>query len=170
MVDYGKIKVLVLDVDGVLTDGGIIVGTDGSEMKKFNSLDGHGIKMWQRAGNIAAFLSGRTSAPTEQRARQLEVEYCLQECHDKLVAFNKLAADIGVDFLEIAYIGDDLPDLPPMRAAGFSAAAANAVEEVRKSADYVTKRRGGDGAVREVIEYLLKRSEKWEVLMQRYIQ
>ena len=170
MVDAGKINVLVLDVDGVLTDGSLMIHGDGSESKTFNTVDGHGIKLWQRAGNTVAFLSGRESAPTGQRAMQLGVAYCFQNCHDKLGVLDKLVSELGVDFSQVAYIGDDLPDLPAMRAVGFGVAVANAVDQMKHNADYVTKCCGGDGAVREVIEYLLKKSGKWDALIERYVQ
>ena len=167
--DLSRIKLLVLDVDGVLTDGAIIINDDGSESKCFNSLDGHGIRMWKRAGLKIAFLSGRSSNPTKHRACQLEVDYCLQDCHDKLSALDSLAAQSGVVPQDMACMGDDLPDLPVMKAVQFSAAPANAVEQVKQSADYVTVKAGGCGAVREVIEYLLKKTGKWSQVVERYL-
>ena len=160
---------LVLDVDGVLTDGGLIINGDGSESKIFNSLDGHGIRLWRRAGFKVAFLSGRVSEPTEHRAMKLEVDYCIQDSHDKLPELKKLIEQAGLTADAVVYIGDDLPDLPPIRYAGFGVAVANAVEEVRQHADFVTSRSGG-GAVREVIEYILKATGKWAELMERYLQ
>ena len=167
--NLADIKLLVVDVDGVLTDSAIIINADGSESKVFSSLDGHGIRMWQRAGLKVAFLSGRESEPTRQRARQLDVEYCIQNCHNKLPALKELAQKLGLTAKAIAYIGDDLTDLPSIRYAGFGVAVANAVDEVRKYADYVTNRAGGRGAVREVIEYILKNTGKWQQLMERYL-
>ena len=166
--DLANIQLLVLDVDGVLTDGGLIINADGSESKCFNTLDGHGIRMWKRAGLKVAFLSGRDSEPTKHRARQLEIDYCLQDCHNKLPALEKLVEQTGISVKEVAYIGDDLPDLPAMRAAGFSAAVADAVDEVKATADYVTVHKGGCGAVREVIEYILKDTGKWQQVTKRY--
>lgn len=169
-INLAEIKLLVLDVDGVLTDGSLIVNADGSESKTFNVLDGHGIKLWKRTGLKVAFLSGRTSEPTEHRARRLEVDYCLQGCLDKLPALEKLLQEVKLPPQAVAYIGDDLPDLPPMRYVGFAVAVANAVEEVKQSADFVTTRPGGVAAVREVIEYILKSSGKWDKLMERYLK
>ena len=160
---------LVLDVDGVLTDGTLIINADGSESKFFNTLDGHGIRMWQRAGLKIAFLSGRLSEPTKRRAEQLEVDYCLQDCHNKLDWLGKLLEQSGLSAREVAYIGDDLTDLPTIRYVGFGVAVANAVDEVKQYADYVTVRRGGSGAVREVIEYILKNTGKWQQLIKRYV-
>lgn len=167
-INFGDIKLLVLDVDGVLTDGTLIINPDGRESKTFNVYDGHGIRIWRRAGLKAAFLSGRKSEPTQFRAKQLEVDYCLENCLDKLPALKKLLEELKLEPGQAAFIGDDLPDIPPMRYVGFAAAAANAVGEVKDFADFVTTRSGGNGAVREVIEYILKKTGKWDKLMVRY--
>lgn len=159
---------LVLDVDGVLTDGKIILNADGSETKAFNSLDGHGIRMWKRAGLKVAFLSGRRSTPTKKRAQQLEIDYCLENCHNKTADLQKLLKNTKLSPKQIAYIGDDLPDLPVMRKVGLAVAVANAVEDVKKNADYVTGRPGGSGAVREVIEYIMKNTGQWDKAVERY--
>jgi 3-deoxy-D-manno-octulosonate 8-phosphate phosphatase (KDO 8-P phosphatase) len=168
-VDFAEIKMLALDVDGVLTDGTLIINADGSESKFFNSLDGHGIRMWQRAGLKVALISGRASVPTERRAEQLEIEYVFQDCHDKLPVVEQLAGQLGLSPVNIAFVGDDLTDMPVIRYAGFGVAVANAVDEVKQCADYVTTRPGGSGAVREVIEYILKNSGRWQDLVKRYL-
>jgi len=168
-IDLSNITLLALDVDGVLTDGTLIINADGSESKFFNSLDGHGIKMWQRAGLKIALISGRASTPTERRAEQLKIEYVFQDCHYKLPVVEQLADQIGLLPENMAYIGDDLTDMPVMRYVGFGVAVANAVDEVKECADYVTTRPGGSGAVREVIEYILKNSGRWQDLMKRYL-
>ena len=168
-VDLAKIELLILDVDGVLTDGAITISSDGSESQPFSMLDGHGIRLWQRAGLKVALLSGRTSAAIKRRAEHLQIEYVLEECHYKLPALKKLLEQIGLSPEKVAYVGDDLPDLPAIRYAGFGVAVANAVDEVKQHADYVTTRPGGNGAVREVIEYILKNAGKWEQLMKRYL-
>jgi 3-deoxy-D-manno-octulosonate 8-phosphate phosphatase (KDO 8-P phosphatase) len=167
-VDLAAIEMLVLDVDGVLTDGRIITHQDGSESKCFHVLDGHGIRMWQRAGLKVVWLSGRQSGATSRRAEELQVPYVLQDCHEKLPALQKLLAEVGVPTRNVAYVGDDVMDLPVMGCVGFGAAVANAVDEVKERADYVTARAGGAGAVREVIEYILKGSGRWQGLMERY--
>jgi len=167
--NLADIQLLVLDVDGVLTDGTVVINGDGSESKAFSVLDGHGIRMWQRAGLKVAFLSGRLSEPTRHRAEQLEVQHCLQDCLDKLPALEKLLQQLGLSAGQVAYVGDDLMDLPAIRHVGFGVAVANAVDEVKQSADYVAKRPGGSGAVREVIEYILKKTGKWPELMKRYV-
>jgi len=168
-VNLADIELLVLDVDGVLTDGNLIINGDGSESKVFNTLDGHGIRLWRRTGLKVAFLSGRTSKPTELRAKQLEVDYCIQESHNKLPDVEKLIGRLGLAPENVAYLGDDLPDLPVIRYVGFGVAVANAVDKVKKEADFITKRSGGSGAVREVIEYILKSSGKWDELIERYL-
>jgi 3-deoxy-D-manno-octulosonate 8-phosphate phosphatase (KDO 8-P phosphatase) len=166
--DRNAIKMLVLDVDGVLTDGTIVVDAKGGESKFFNAQDGHGLKMWKRTGLKTAFLSGRKSPPTKQHAKEYEIDFCLEGKRDKLAGLKELEKMSGLAPEEMAYVGDDLPDLPPMRCAGFSAAVVNAVDEVKADADYVTKNGGGSGAVREVIEYILKKTGKWDEIMKRY--
>ena len=168
-VDFANIKLLALDVDGVLTDGTLIINADGSESKFFNSLDGHGIRMWQRAGLKVALISGRASVPTELRAEQLQIEYVFQDCHYKLPVLEQLAGQLGLLPENIAFVGDDLTDMPVIRYVGFGVAVANAVDEVKQCADYVTTRPGGSGAVREVIEYILKNSGMWQDLLKRYL-
>ena len=169
MVDLAKIKLLALDVDGVLTDGTLVINTDGSESKFFNSLDGHGIRMWQRAGLKVALISGRASTPTKLRAEQLQIEYVFQDCHYKLPVVEQLLDKLGLSPENMAFVGDDLTDMPVIRYVGFGVAVANAVDEVKQCADYVTTRPGGSGAVREVIEYILKNSGRWRELMKRYL-
>lgn len=169
MTELVDIKMLALDVDGVLTDGTLLVHADGSESKIFNTLDGHGIRMWQRAGLKVALLSGRASEPTKRRAEQLQIEYIFQDCHQKLLVLKDFLVQLGLGPQAVAYIGDDLTDLPVIRYVGFGVAVANAVDEVKQYADYVTTRPGGNGAVREVIEYILKNTGKWQELMKRYL-
>jgi 3-deoxy-D-manno-octulosonate 8-phosphate phosphatase (KDO 8-P phosphatase) len=162
------IELLVLDVDGVLTDGGLIINADGTESKRFHTLDGHGIRLWLRAGLKVALLSGRRSPPVAKRAAELGIPYVLEDCHFKRPALEQLLESLHLKAEQVAYVGDDLPDLPVLQFVGFSAAVADAVEEVKSCVDYVTTRPGGSGAVREVIEYILKSTGKWQTLMQRY--
>jgi 3-deoxy-D-manno-octulosonate 8-phosphate phosphatase (KDO 8-P phosphatase) len=169
MAGLTDIQMLVLDVDGVLTDGRLIVNSDGSESKAFHTHDGHGIRLWQRAGLKVAFLSGRASEATNRRAEQLGVKHVLQDCHHKLDAMKELLGHVHLSPQEVAYVGDDLPDLPVIRYVGFGVAVANAVAEVKQHADYVTSRLGGSGAVREVIEHILKNTGRWDTLMTRYL-
>ena len=168
-VDLENIEMLAMDVDGVLTDGTLIIHADGSESKHFHSLDGHGIRMWKRAGLDVALISGRASEPTVRRAEQLQIEHVYQDCHFKLPVFEKLLETVGLPPEKAAFIGDDLTDLPVIRYVGFGVAVANAVAEVKRYADYVTIRPGGRGAVREVIEHILKNSGRWQELMKRYL-
>ncbi len=169
MANLSAIKLLAMDVDGVLTDGTIVVSADGTETKLFNVLDGHGIRLWQRAGLKVALLSGRASGPTKHRAEQLQIEHVFEDCHYKLPVFEEFLDRLGLSPENAAYIGDDLPDLPVIRYVGFGVAVANAVDEVKEYADYVTSRAGGSGAVREVIEHILKETGKWPDLMERYM-
>ncbi len=167
--DLGAIELLVLDVDGALTDGRIIIHSDGAESKCFHILDGHGIRMWQRAGLKVALLSGRVSQATTRRAEELQIPRVIQDCHLKLPALKQLLEEFQVPAEKVAYVGDDLMDLPAVRHVGFGVAVANAVDELKEHADYVTTRPGGQGAVREVIEYILKNSGRWHSLMERYL-
>ena len=169
MTNLSNIKLLAMDVDGVLTDGTLVINADGSESKFFNSLDGHGIRMWQRAGLKVALISGRASNPTQRRADQLQIEHVFQDCHNKLPVLEKLLEQLELSPEMVAYIGDDLTDLPVMRYVGFGVTVANAVDEVKQHADYVTARPGGSGAVREVIEYILKKTDRWRQLMTKYL-
>jgi 3-deoxy-D-manno-octulosonate 8-phosphate phosphatase (KDO 8-P phosphatase) len=169
MPNLSDIQMLALDVDGVLTDGTIVINSDGSETKTFHTLDGHGIRLAKRAGLDVAFLSGRASGPTRHRAKELQVEYVFEDCHNKLDAFKKFLEQLGLSPQSVAYIGDDLPDLPIIRYVGFGVAVANAVDELKVYADYITSRPGGCGAVREVIEYILKNTGRWQQLMERYL-
>jgi 3-deoxy-D-manno-octulosonate 8-phosphate phosphatase (KDO 8-P phosphatase) len=125
--------------------------------------------MWQRAGLKVALISGRASEATKQRAEQLQIEYVFQDCHYKLPVFEKLLQQLGLSPDKVAYIGDDLTDLPVIRYAGFGVTVANAVDEVKQYADYLTTGSGGSGAVREVIEHILKNSDRWQELMKRYL-
>ncbi len=154
-----KIKLLIMDVDGVLTDGKIVIGSNGEEFKNFHVQDGTGINLWIRAGFKAAIITGRKSAATNIRARELGISDIFLDMNKKS-AYEKLRSKYGLKNCHIAYMGDDVHDLEPMKEAGFSAAVPDGVEEVRKAADYVTERSGGQGAVRELIDLLLKSKGK----------
>ncbi|MFH0965608.1 MAG: HAD-IIIA family hydrolase [Planctomycetota bacterium] len=163
-----RIKAVILDVDGVLTDGAIYVNGQGDETKRFNVRDGAAIKWLQRCGLAVAFLSGRTSTAVEARARQVGVEHVVQGATEKLPAYETLRDARGVKDEEVCYAGDDLHDLPVLRRAGFAAATADATGEARSAAHYVTQARGGEGAVRELAEVILKSQGSWETLTERY--
>jgi 3-deoxy-D-manno-octulosonate 8-phosphate phosphatase (KDO 8-P phosphatase) len=167
--NLADIRLLVLDVDGVLTDGTVAVNADGSETKFFNAQDGHGIRLWRRAGLKIAVISGTISPAVTHRAEKLGADYVFQDCHYKLPVLQKLVEDLGLSPQQVACIGDDLPDLPMLRYVGFAAAVANAVDEVKQHANYVTSHPGGKGAVREVIELILKATDNWQNLMKRYL-
>ena len=164
----GKVKVLILDVDGVLTDGRIVISDDGQETKCFNVRDGHVLKMIRRAGVEVMFLTGRKSRVVEHRARELGVERLYQGALDKLAVLQEILNSTGLSPGQVAYMGDDIVDLPVLRRAGFSVTVSDAHEDVLKAVDLVTKNPGGRGAVREVCEIILKVQGKWEGLMERY--
>ena len=165
-----KIRLLLLDVDGVMTDGGIILDSSGGEIKAFNEKDGHGIKLLMRAGVEVGILSGRESPVVTRRAEELGISLVKQRSLNKAGTFREILEERSLKEEEVAYIGDDLTDLPVLRKAGLSAAVADAVEEVKKEVDYITTQPGGKGAVRELIELLLKSQDKWDMVTQRYYQ
>ncbi len=164
-----KIKMLVLDLDGVFTDGTIIINADGSESKRYSVIDGHGIKMWQRAGFKTAIISGRAAKATSIRAEQLGIEYVFQGCKEKLPVFEQLLDEARLKADEVAFVGDDVIDIPLAKRAGLGVAVANGVDEMKQCADYITQKKGGEGAVREVVELILKTTGKWDALMERYL-
>ena len=153
------IKLLILDVDGVLTSGQIYLMPDGSEIKVFNSLDGHGIKCIQRQGIEVAVISGRKSAACEKRMHELNVKHIFLGIHEKLPVFEKLLTDLHVTKTQCAYVGDDIPDLPIMEQVGLKVAVKNAVQAVKIVADWETSVKGGKGAVREVCDLLMAAQE-----------
>ncbi len=163
-----SIRAVICDVDGVLTDGGIYMADDGSESKRFHVWDGAAIKLLLQSGIQVAFLTGRTSGVVANRAKDLGVQHVRQGAKEKMPAYEELLAAMAVADAEVCYIGDDLPDLPLMRRAGHSVAVADAREEVRAAADYVTRAPGGRGAVREAAELLLKARGKWAEIIRHY--
>lgn len=163
-----KLKLLLMDCDGVLTDGRITLLEGGDEEKSFHTRDGHGIVLLHGAGLSTGIISGRTSRLVEWRARDLRMTYVRQGVHDKIVVFEELLAEAGLTDAEVGYIGDDVTDVPLMLRVGFAAAVADATEETRGAAHYVTSLNGGFGAVREVCELILKAQGRWAELMERY--
>lgn len=163
-----NIRLLILDVDGVLTDGGIIRDDAGQQIKRFHVRDGAGIVMWKRLGKEVAIITGKESAVVAHRAEELGIEYVYQNVSNKLEALTELLEELDIRPEEVAYVGDDLPDLPVMRRVGCPIAVADAVEEVRGVAKYVTKFPGGYGAVRDAIEYLCKEAGLWQQVLERY--
>lgn len=160
-----KTQLLVLDVDGVLTDGGLYVSDDGKPSKKFNVKDGLGIKLAQRFGIQVAILTGKTSRVVAHRAKELGIEHVIQGSKDKGADINTLCETTGIALSDTAMMGDDLPDLPAFAVVGYKLAVGDAVDEVQQAADYVTTKLGGRGAVREAIEHLLKAQGKWDAAL-----
>ena len=162
------IKLLILDVDGVLTDGSIVYADSGEELKCFNVQDGHGIKLLLRAGIEVALVTGRKSAAVEHRARDLGITLVFQKALNKIEAYEEIRATRKLRDEQLCVMGDDLPDLPILRKCGFSVAVPESVAEVLQEADYVTKRGAGQGAVREVCEIIIKAQGLWEQVTARY--
>jgi 3-deoxy-D-manno-octulosonate 8-phosphate phosphatase (KDO 8-P phosphatase) len=160
--------VILLDVDGVLTDGRLFLGTGGYDGRAFHTRDGHGIRMGQRGGLLFGLVSGRESPVVAARAEELYITEVHQGVYDKLACVEELLARLGIDAAEACFVGDDLVDLPAMRRVGFAAAPRDAAPEVRRFAHYVTRRPGGGGAVREVVDLVLRASDRWEQATERY--
>lgn len=163
-----KIKMVITDVDGVLSDGGIILDSRGNENKVFNVYDGAGIAYLHFAGIKTAIITGRLSKTVSYRARELGILDVHQDTLQKVKPLNKILAKYKLSADEICYIGDDLPDIPVMKQAGFAVAVHNARPEVLKHAHYVTRTNGGKGAVREVAEKILKAQNKWNLILSQY--
>jgi 3-deoxy-D-manno-octulosonate 8-phosphate phosphatase (KDO 8-P phosphatase) len=164
-----KIKMLILDCDGVLTDGRIILLPGGDETKAFDVKDGHAMVMAQRAGLRIAIISGRKSSIVRARAKELGIAHLYEMAWVKKEPYEKVLDEEGLTDEDICYVGDDVVDIPLMRRAGLGVAVADAVEETKQHAHMVTIRPGGRGAVREVIELILKAQGKWDEAMARYL-
>ena len=164
-----NIKLAAFDVDGVLTDGTIFIGADGAEtMKAFNTLDGLGLKLLGENGVEVALITARETAAVAARARELGIAHCFQRVGDKLECLTRLCTTLGIGLDQVAYCGDDLPDLRPMIRVGLPIAVANAHAEVKRRAAYVTKASGGAGAVREVCDLLLDAQRKLDAIYRRF--
>ena len=163
-----KIKMLILDVDGVMTDGRIIMDDEGRQLKNFNVRDGHGLKIIQRYGIEVVILTGRKSEVVNHRAKDLGIKEIYQGALNKKEVFQKILQKHNLAADSVAYMGDDIIDIPVLRQVGFSAAVADAVDVVRKSVDYVTKNKGGHGAVRELCEMILQMQGKWPKIAEKY--
>ncbi len=155
-----KVRFILLDVDGILTDGRIIIDSNGNELKAFHVHDGHGIYLLKRSGIEVGIISGRYSKSVEYRAKELKIEEVHQGIHDKVGVYINIKSRYNLSDEQFAFMGDDLIDIPLLQTVGFSATASDAIEEVRDTSDMVTKKRGGDGAVREVIDFILKMKGK----------
>lgn len=163
-----KITTVVLDVDGVLTDGRIGYRDNGDEIKFFHVRDGHGLKLAQRAGLKVGILSGRKSKANATRAAELKMDFLYEDCKDKDAGFTRLLEEQQLLPEQCMYIGDDVVDARPMARCGLAVAVGDAVPELNAIADLRTKAEGGRGAVREAVEFLLKEQGKWSKLMERY--
>ncbi len=162
------IKLLILDVDGVLTDGRIILDNDGNELKAFHVRDGHGIKMLQRVEVHVAIITGRYSKVVERRAHELGITEIYQRCLMKSAAYEHLIEKLNVSDDEIAYIGDDVVDISIMKRVALPVAVADATDEAKAAAIIITNMQGGRGAVREICDLIIKAKGKWEELMNEY--
>jgi 3-deoxy-D-manno-octulosonate 8-phosphate phosphatase (KDO 8-P phosphatase) len=169
-----KIKVILMDVDGCLTDGKLyyMPGPDGAmvETKGFNTQDGLGLHFCYHAGILTGVISGRQSPATTERAKMLNMKYIYQGLLDKIETWEEILTDAGVSPEEAIFIGDDFTDVPLMQRAGIGVAVANARDEVKKAADYITSAPGGDGAIREVIELVLKSQGLWDTVITKYFK
>ncbi|MEA3560225.1 MAG: HAD-IIIA family hydrolase [Candidatus Omnitrophota bacterium] len=163
-----KIKMVVLDVDGVLTDGKIIYSGFGIEVKNFDVKDGFGIRLLHRAGIKTAVITAKKSRALLKRIKELQINRLYQNAFDKLKAYNDILKRFGLMNEDICYIGDDLLDLPLLKRVGLAVSVKDAVNEVKEIAHYVTEKKGGKGAVREVIDIILKAQGKWEKVTVRY--
>ncbi|MDQ3812965.1 MAG: HAD hydrolase family protein, partial [Armatimonadota bacterium] len=164
---WAAIKLLATDVDGVLTDGSLTFDENGSLLQTFHVRDGFGLVAARRAGLKIAWISGRPSAVAQKRFEELELDHCLLACADKAAALRDLQEQYGFTRDECCFIGDDLPDLPAFAMCGLSVAVADAVAAVAQRADYVTRARGGRGAVREVVELILSAQGHWDKLLEK---
>lgn len=164
-----KVKLLVLDVDGILSNGHIIYDANGVETKSFNVKDGIGVKSVKTAGVKTAIITGRSSAMVNQRAKEMGIDYVIQGRDDKLEALKQLLLDLPIELEQCAYMGDDLPDIKALQSVGFSATVPNAHSEVLSRVMMVTSRNGGEGAVREVCDLILKGHGKYSEFISQYV-
>jgi 3-deoxy-D-manno-octulosonate 8-phosphate phosphatase (KDO 8-P phosphatase) len=160
-MDFAPINVLFLDVDGVLTDGRVTLTPEGETQKTFHVHDGSAIRVWQRASHRVAILSGRRSPAVDRRAGELGIDAVRQGVKDKASAYDEILRELRVADRNVCYVGDDWPDLGPMRRCGFPVAVADAIGPVKRAARYVTARPGGAGAAAEVIELVLRKQQLW---------
>jgi 3-deoxy-D-manno-octulosonate 8-phosphate phosphatase (KDO 8-P phosphatase) len=163
------VRVAFFDVDGVLTDGGLYFTESGETLKRFCTLDGHGLKMLQKVGIIPAVITGRDSMPLRARLKALGIEHVRYGTEDKVPAAQEILAQLGFDWSQAAHIGDDWPDLPVMQRAAFACAPSNAHIEVKAIAHYVTQRAGGHGAAREFCDVLLVASGRYADVLKAYL-
>ena len=157
-----KIKLLAVDIDGVMTEGKINVLSSGEEFKSFDVHDGYGLVMMKRAGYKTAIITARASKPVQIRGEDLNVDRIYMDAYPKIGYYEQMLEDLEVSDEEVCFMGDDLPDLPLIKRAGLGVAVLNARDELKESADYITRNNGGRGAIREVVEMILKTQGQWE--------
>ncbi len=163
-----KIKLLILDVDGVLTDGKIVLDEQGREIKVFDVQDGFGLVLFRKAGYKTAIISARSAAAVTARARDLQIDKVCQDACPKINAYESLLQEWNLKDDEVCFMGDDLPDIGILKRVGLGVAVPNAVSEVQKAADHVTQNRGGHGAVREIVELILKTQGQWKKIVSNF--
>ncbi len=162
------IKMILSDVDGVMTDGGLIFDNQGVESKQFQTRDGMGIRIWRRAGNQFGIITARSSQIVRVRSAELGIDIVRQGIEDKLPIGFQIISEAGLTPEQVCYVGDDLPDLALIDAVGLGVAVADAAEEVRRTANYTTSVPGGRGTIREVVELILKNQNRWDDLIRKY--
>jgi len=163
-----KIELLLMDVDGVLTDGSIIYADNDVEIKSFHVRDGSGLKLWKLEGHRSGIITGRSSRVVDVRAAELDVEFVIQGARDKLDAYREVLKQTDLKTEQVCFIGDDVPDLPILRNCGLAVTVADACVDVMADCHYVTRSGGGRGAVREVIELILRCQDRWQHILERY--
>ncbi len=168
-----QIRLVLTDVDGVLTDGRVIFDNQGVESKQFNIRDGQGIRLWQQfggqqSGGQLGIVTGRSSQVVKLRAAELDIDIVRQGVKDKLQVVRSICEELQLELAQVCYLGDDLPDWAVIKNVGLGVAVNDAAEELKKDADYVTSLRGGHGAMREVVELLLKNTNRWEAVLRKY--
>lgn len=159
---------VLTDVDGVLTDGRLLIDNQGIESKQFHIRDGQGIRMWQQSGGQFGIVTGRSSQVVKLRAAELDIEILRQGVDDKWLVVRSICNELGFKPAEVCYVGDDLPDMKTIEEVGLGVAVADAAEEVRQAADYTTSVAGGHGAMREVIELLMKNTNRWDAAVRKF--
>lgn len=164
-----KIKLIAFDVDGVLTDGRVNMGSGGEVFKSFDIKDGLGITQWQKAGGQTAVITGRESEIVARRAAELHITTVFQGCLDKRVAYEEIKSRLDIGDEAVAYMGDDLIDLPILKRAGLAAAVADAVPEIRERAHLVAERPGGHGAARELVEFIMRAQGRWDDVVRAFL-
>jgi len=164
------IELILTDVDGVLTDGRVLLDSRGAEIKQFHIRDGQGIRLWQHCGGQMGILTGRSSQAVSARAAELDIGMVHQGIADKLPVAQAICDQLGLQRSQVCYVGDDLPDVPVLRSVGLAIAVADAAAEARAAAHYITSVRGGQGAIREVVELVLKNTGRWETAVRKYVE